>query len=717
MNHGSSANLFHEEDILGKAFDWPLIRRLLKFARPYTAIVGACVLLILLGTLVNLAMPKIYQNAINEHIVTTYKSINLQKLDSETRRRLEDEAGDKLLVAAGSRRLVSGPDFRSLDPGLSAALGRQEAIGKPYFVVKLADFPPEKRPEVQAIVSSKPDVFKQGNGFYYYLYEDVSEKKKLAKDELGALRSENISGLKLLVLIFIGLLVVNFFLTMGQMHLSQYAGQRIIMDVRMKLFAHIQRLSLKFFDSNPVGRLVTRVTNDIQVLNEAFTNVMINLFRDIFILVGILIMLFLLNWELALVTLCVVPFIIWITFIFRKRVRGAYREVRAKIARINANIAENISGMSVVQLFHREDPVYEHFKKINHENYLANLKQIFIFAVFRPAINVFSSLAIGLVIWFGGGQVIQGRLSLGELWAFITYLQMFFRPIQELSQKYNILQAAMASSERIFLLLDETDQIPDPEKPKPLADLNGEIEFKNVWFSYDKEFVLEDISFKVKPGEKIALVGPTGSGKTSIISLLSRFYDVDKGRVLVDGLDVRDLSKYDLRSRIAVVMQEVFLFSGDVKSNIRLNSTDITDEAVRAAAAYVKADNFIERLPRKYDHEVQESGATFSQGERQLLSFARAVAFDPGIIVLDEATASIDTETEILIQEAIQKLMEGRTSIVIAHRLSTVRNVDRIIVLHAGRIVEEGSHQELLARRGLYYKLYQLQYNGQTANN
>jgi ABC-type multidrug transport system fused ATPase/permease subunit len=373
--------------------------------------------------------------------------------------------------------------------------------------------------------------------------------------------------------------------------------------------------------------------------------------------------------------------------------------------------------MSVVQLFHREKPSYNHFQKINHETYLANRRQITIFAIFRPVISAFQTLAVALLVWYGGGEVIQGSLNLGDLVAFFFYVRMFFQPINELSQKYNHLQQAMASSERVFQLLDKEERIPDPAEPRPLPEIRGEIEFRNVSFAYKDEDVLKNVSFKVEPGEKVALVGPTGAGKSSIISLLSRFYDIRDGQILVDGVDISTVSKNDLRSQIAVVMQDVFIFSGDIKSNIRLNDFSITDDAINSAARYSRADSFISRLPGDFDHELHERGATLSQGERQLLSFARAVAFNPRIFVLDEATANIDTETEVLIQQAIDNLMQDRTSIVIAHRLSTVRNVDRILVLNHGRIAEEGSHQELLAKRGLYYKLYQLQYKDQAPVN
>jgi len=707
---------FHEEEKLGRAIDLPIIKRLLKFARPYKLVIALCVFLILILTGLALMMPLIYRKAVNDNIVSTHQMLDISATTPETRQMLQDEARDKLLNVDENRKLISDRDFKSLDPALNKKLVDEKAVTDPYFVFVLDDYPHNRQTEMRGVIDSHSDIFSKSENFYYVAYSDVFIKRKLSTVELTILRKEDISGIKLLALAFGGLLILNFIFMYFQYHLSQYVGQRIIMDIRMKLFSHIESLSLKFFDSNPVGRLVTRVTNDIEVLNQAFINILINLFKDIFLLIGIIAMMLWLNWELALVTFCILPVLIWTTFYFRKKVREAFREVRLKIARINATIAEHLAGMSVVQLFHRENAAHDHFKTLNHDYFNANMRQVKIFAIFRPIVSSFQSLAIALLVWYGGGEIIRGSINLGDLWAFFFYLRMFFEPINELSQKYNELQQAMASSERVFMLMDQKDTISEPSTPKALNSLKGDIEFQNVWFAYkDEEYVLKDISFKVRPGEKVALVGATGAGKSSIISLLSRFYDLTKGRILVDGIDVRDVKKSELRSHIAVVMQDVFIFSGDIKSNIRLNEGRITMERVYEAASLARANAFIERLPQRYDHAVMERGATFSQGERQLLSFARAVAFDPKIFVLDEATANIDTETEILIQQAIDNLMKNRTSIVIAHRLSTVRNVDRIIVLDKGRIAEEGSHQELLKKKGLYFKLYQLQYKDQGA--
>jgi ABC-type multidrug transport system fused ATPase/permease subunit len=447
----------------------------------------------------------------------------------------------------------------------------------------------------------------------------------------------------------------------------------------------------------------------VEVLSEMFSSVLITFFKDIFMLIGIVLVMLRLNARLALVSFVVIPLIVYVTMYFRIKVRDAFRLVRLRIAKINASLQENISGMRVVQMFTRESENYRRFAKINHDYFLANMRQIVIFAIFRPLIEVISAAAIALVIWYGGGQVLLEAISLGTLVAFLSYVQMFFHPIRDLSEKFNTLQAAMASSERIFLLMDTREAIPEPAKPSTNK-IKGAVEFKNVRFSYGAEDVLRDVSFKVEPGESVAIVGATGAGKTSIINLIERFYDVADGVITIDGVDIREYAKSDLRSSIGLVMQDVFLFAGDVVGNIRLGNTDISDQDVRKAAEYANASQFIEKLNGGYSAEVKERGVTLSAGQRQLLSFARALAFEPPILILDEATSNIDTETEALIQDALGRLMKGRTSIVIAHRLSTIQRVNRIIVLHKGRKVEEGTHQELLKKRGMYYRLYQLQY-------
>ena len=504
--------------------------------------------------------------------------------------------------------------------------------------------------------------------------------------------------------------VIQYFLT----YYTQYLGQRTLYDLRTQIFNHTQKLALKFFDRTPIGRIVTRATNDVEALGELFSSGIVMVFSDIFIIIWILVFMFFMDFQLSLVTLSVLPVLIYGTFLFRRKVRDRYRDVRLHLARLNSYMQEHITGMSAVQIFHREKEGFKKFSGINDDYRVANIKSIFYYAIFFPGVELVSAVAIGLIIWYGGGEVIRGASTIGVLFAFIQFTEMFFRPIRDLSEKYNILQTAMASSERIFKLLDDETFIKNPESAVKLEKVKGQIDFKNVWFAYNEDdFVLKDISFSIKPGETVAIVGHTGAGKTSIINILTRFYDINKGKIYIDGIDIETVDKKDLREHISIVHQDVFLFSGNIESNINLDGEKISREKVIEAAKIVGADEFIMALPNNYDQEVKERGATLSVGQKQLISFARALAFDPKILILDEATSSVDTEAEQLIQRAIEKLLVGRTAIVIAHRLSTIQNADKIIVLHKGEIRETGNHQELLAKHGIYYKLYELQYKDQ----
>lgn len=535
---------------------------------------------------------------------------------------------------------------------------------------------------------------------------------KIAIDDYIA--NSDYNGLLLISILLFGSLllqaVIQYFLTFY----TQYLGQKTLYDLRTQIFNHIQRLALKFFDKTPIGRLVTRATNDVEALGELFSSGIVMVFSDIFIIVWILAFMFFMDFNLSLVTLSVLPVLIYGTFLFRRKARESYRDVRLHLARLNSYMQEHVTGMSVVQIFNKQKDELKRFSNINKDFRTANINSIFYYAVFYPSVELLSSIAIGLIIWYGGGEVVQGTLTIGILFAFIQYTEMFFRPIRDLSEKYNIMQTAMASSERIFKLLDNKTFIRNPENPAKLDSVEGSIEFKDVCFAYNKdEYVLKNISFKINPGETVAIVGHTGAGKTSIINILTRFYDIEKGEILLDGLNIEKIDKRELRKYISMVLQDVFLFSGDIKSNINLENQQITDQQVIEAAKIVGADKFVEMLPNKYSEEVKERGATLSVGQKQLISFARALAYDPKILILDEATSSIDTETEHLIKKAIEKLLIGRTAIVIAHRLSTIQNADKIIVLHKGEIRETGNHQELLAKKGIYYKLYQLQYKDQ----
>ena len=523
----------------------------------------------------------------------------------------------------------------------------------------------------------------------------------------------DVDGLTPLALLLLGVLVLSYLLESVQTHVLQVTGQPIIFDLRAQSHAHLQRLDLAFFDRNPVGRLMTRVTTDVDALNELFASGVVSVFRDVFMLAGIAIVLFVMDWRLALVALSVLPLIAAVTQWFRRHARQSYREVRGWLARINAFLQENVTGMATVQLFRREARQYERFDAVNRACRDAHLASIFFYAVFYPAIEVLGALAVAAIIWFGGAWTLQGSLELGSLVAFVLYSQRFFRPISDLSEKFNILQAAMASSERIFALLDTPVAVGDPAAAVGVRG-GGHIRFENVWFAYrGDQHVLEDVSFDVAPGQRVGVVGATGAGKSTVLNLLMRFYDVSRGRITIDGVDVRDLPLHDLRSRFGLVLQDVYLFSGTVADNIRLGNAAITDDDVRRAARGVHADRFIASLPDGLETAVAERGATFSVGQRQLLSFARALASRPPVLLLDEATSSVDTDTERLIQDALQVLMSGRTTIAIAHRLSTVQDMDTILVFHKGRLREQGSHRQLLAERGLYHKLYQLQYRDQ----
>ncbi len=550
------------------------------------------------------------------------------------------------------------------------------------------------------------------------------------------LSSTPMVGIAQVAALYIGAQLFVFLLEFAQTYFMQWTGQMVMFDLRSQIFRHLQQMHIGFYDKNPVGRLVTRVTTDVDALNEMFTAGVVSIFEDIFVLAGIVAIMLRMKWWLALITFSVLPLIFIATMIFRKKVRDSYRRIRVAIARINAYLQEHVSGIVVLQLFNREKRAYNKFEKINATHMDAFKDAIMAHAVYYPVVEILSATAIAAVVWFGGGQVLRGAVTLGVMVAFMQYAQRFFRPIQDLSEKYNILQSAMASAERVFKLLDTPVEIVNPEHPRK-ATGPARIEFDHVWFAYrnvpppetaevpangngapeshagEPDWVLRDVSFVVDPGENVAFVGHTGAGKTTIISLLLRFYDVQKGAIRIDGVDIRNLDITDLRRRFGVVLQDPFLFSGTVQDNIRLGSSWIQDEAVERAAEEVNVADFIRSLPQGFREPVRERGSTLSTGQKQLISFARALAHDPKILVLDEATSSVDTETEFRVREALTRLVEGRTSLVIAHRLSTIQRADKIIVMHKGQVREMGSHQQLLVNRGIYWKLYQLQYKDQ----
>ena len=531
----------------------------------------------------------------------------------------------------------------------------------------------------------------------------------------------DLDGLMSMILLLVAALVGEGILSFARGYLTQWVGQQAIFDLRVKVYRHIQHQALSFFDRTPVGRLITRATSDVEALSDVLSAGLVVILGDLFRIAFILYFMFSLNWVLALVVIGVMPIMVYVTFLFRTKVRDQYRETRKQVARLNSFLQEHISGMNIVQVFSREREEMRRFSDINDDHRAAQVKTIFYFALFWPAVDIVGSIALGLIIWFGGLHAMTGTLTLGVLIAFIQYTRQFFEPIRNLSDQYNTLLSAMAGAERIFGLLDEDTSIKESVSPVEIGRLAGRIEFKNVWFTYDRvrkedvepNWILKDVSFTVDPGDKVAIVGATGAGKTTIINTLLRFYDIDRGQILVDGIDIREMRLPDLRGHVGLVLQDVFLFSGSVERNLTLENPDISREEIERASQLVGADTFIRKLPAAYQQDVRERGASLSYGQRQLLSFVRALVYDPEILVLDEATSSVDTETESLIEKALEALMEGRTSLVIAHRLSTIQHSDKIIVMHKGRIREQGTHQELLALGGLYRRLYELQYKEQ----
>ena len=535
---------------------------------------------------------------------------------------------------------------------------------------------------------------------------------KVAIDRYIAER--DVHGLDVMALAYLGVVLFGFVVLFIQTYVTQYTGQRAMHDLRMEIFSHLQKQDMAYFDRHAVGRLMTRTVNDVETLNELFSTGVVGLLGDVSMVFGIAAIMLWLDWKLALVCLAAFPAILYVSRFYRRRAREVYRESRLILGRLNAGLQENIAGVATIQAFAQEKKMYRRFQEVNLSYRDVLLRSIRYNAVFFPVIEIFSALSIGLLLWYGGQQILSSAVQAGVIVAFIQYIQRMYQPIRDLAEKYNIMQAAMASAERIFALLDTPETLKNPARPKTVERFAGEVEFKNVWLSYRAdEPVLKDISFRVRAGEKVALVGATGGGKTSIISALCRFYDVERGAILVDGIDIREWNKQELRRHLGLVLQDVFLFSGDIATNITLGDTRIGEAQMREAARRAHIAPFIEQLPRRYHEEVQERGSTLSQGQRQLLSFARALAFDPKILVLDEATSSVDTQTEALVQEALDELLKNRTALIIAHRLSTIKHADRILVVHKGEIWEEGGHEALLAKGGLYARLYDLQYRFQ----
>lgn len=697
---------YFEEDMLGKPYDWPLWRRLAGYGRPYLKVIGLSVVLILLVTLFELTLPYLLKIGIDRYIIPAARLVEVPDAAPESYRRFLEELGPRVPEARKTESFfVSGKTLREVDPRLLHQLEKQGVLTSVHYY-----FTRIRTREQRLLVEAHPDLFRIQEGSAYIDREDLG---RLGKSELLRLRQGDIDNLWRLGLIFVVVLFLNAGCTFGQNLLMIFAGQHMMHDLRMQLFGHLQRLSLSFFGRQPVGRLVTRLTNDIQNLDEMFGTVVMTLVKDVVLVGGILLILFHLHWQLTLVTLSVVPLIAILFHYFGVQVREAYREIRARLARINASLNEYLSGIRVIQIFQQEEETFRRFQNLNRDYYRATLRQITAQAVFFPCIELLATATTGLLLWYGGMQVLAETLSLGALVAFLSYLRMFFGPIRDVSQKYSIMQSAMASAERIFQLLDTREQEGITRgTPRRLPEVRGEIEFRGVSFAYqDGQPVLKDISFRVAPGETLAIVGVTGAGKTTMMHLLERFYEPQQGEILVDGRDIRTFDLQWFRRQVGLILQDVFLFSGTLRENIALDR-NFSPEELGRLVRLAHLHDLVSRLPQHLETPVHEGGVTLSVGQRQLLAIARAMAYDPRMLVLDEATANIDSETEYLIQQAMERLFQRRTTLVIAHRLATIQRAQRVLVLHRGRIVEMGSHAELLARRDFYYRLYQLQFKG-----
>jgi len=704
MNHQHFSVSLEEGKIKGKIYDFKLIRRLLQYIKPYKLFFIICLILLLFTALFNLSLPYITKLSIDRYIVPSHAKLKFSGKDSLFEDNLKEKYSQVLIPLEEGNYLIN---LSTIEKGDKLLLEKRGYLSNDrYLFINPSAAKSSQKDEILNVLNKYPEVFRKYNSSFF---ANLNDLEKLKKEDIKIIREKDLEGVKFLALIFIFILILNFFFNFAYVYLLQWIGQRVMFNMRTQIFSHLLFLPLSFLEKTPVGRLVTRATNDVAAINEMYTSVLITVLKDICLMGGVLFVMFRMNVKLTLFILALTPLIVYISFVFRSKVRNAYREIRRKIAKLNAFSQESISGIKIVQLFSQEEENFKKFKGINRENYLAALRQLIIFSVFKPLVEIVSSVGIAILIWYGGLGVINATFTFGSMVAFLSYIQMFFSPIRSITGSYNVLQGAMAASERIFALLDQKEEKRLPGKK--ITHPKGKIEFQNVWFSYnDEEWVLKDVSFTVNPGERVALVGHTGAGKTSITSLLFRFYEVKKGRILLDGVDIREIDLSFLRSQMGLVLQDIFLFSGNIEGNIRLTDQGISEEKIQKAIEYANARSFVETFPEGYKAEVQERGATFSQGQRQLLVFARALAFNPRILVLDEATANIDSETEALIQDALEKLLKNRTSLVVAHRLSTIKNADKILVLYKGKIVERGTHVELLKKKGYYHHLYRLQF-------
>lgn len=671
------------EEKVETEYSGSIMKRLFSYLKPYTKQMIFSLVLVLIITGLELVRPVLIGNAIDMYI----------------------EGYDTPYASVEHSDLYFQGEYLSKENEHALSYSQLVMIHDEYFYFKGLNKQQSEELYELSQKEMKPEMMNENQ----MMIHDMTGTK-MSVDDLKVLRKNDFYGIIKIGILYLIVLAFNLVCTFAQTMILQKTGQNIIYTIREELFHHVHSLPLRYFDTHPVGRIVTRITNDVESLHEMYANILIRLFRNSVKIIGLAVVMLSMNVKLALYSFILVPFIAILTYVFKTLSRKVHRQIRTKISMLNTFLSENISGMRLIQIFANEDLKYGEFKEKSKDLYRWNMKQLTIFAVFRPLIYFLSQIALTIILFTGGKSVIEQTITLGILYIFINYISNFFEPIQDLAEQFSTLQNAFASAEKIFTVLDEENTILEQEKPEQLPEIKGKIEFKHVWFAYENEdYVLKDVSFVIKPGEKVAFVGATGAGKSSILNLIGRYYDIQRGQILIDDVDIKELSIAQIREAIGQMQQDVFIFTGDISSNIRLLNGNIGDDVVIESAKTVNASHFIENLPEKYHEAVSERGSTLSAGQRQLLSFARTLAFNPKILVMDEATANIDTETEVLIQDALESLMKGRTTIMVAHRLSTIQHADNIIVMHKGRIKEQGTHQELLKNDGIYKKLYELQ--------